>query len=60
MGRMTYAGLPQLERSQNQILASEPGEIPEWRHLKLKGKLWRYLWKAHFISPSRLKRGWNS
>ena len=60
MRKITYAVLPNLEKSQNPKLASEPGEIPEWRRLKLKGKLWRYLWKAHFISAYRLKRGWNS
>ena len=60
MGQMTYADLPHLELSQNQLSAAKPGEIPEWIRLKLKGKLWRYLWKARFISAYRLKKGWNS
>ena len=60
MGQIAYTDWPQLGRPQKQLSAAKPGEIPEWRRLKLKGKLWRYLWKAHSISPYRSKRGWNS
>jgi hypothetical protein len=60
MGKIADAVFPHGKRSQNQIPALTIGEIPQWRRLKLKGKLWRYLWKARFISAYRLKKGWNS
>jgi hypothetical protein len=55
--KIIYGDLPSRNKSLNSITALKPGEMTPWRRVKLRGKLWRYLWKAHFISPYLLKEG---
>jgi hypothetical protein len=55
----TILGFAAFRKISKPDVSIKPGEITQWRRLKLRGKLWRYLWKAPFISPYRLKRGWN-
>jgi hypothetical protein len=60
MGKIAFEYSPSSNKTLTATMALKPGETAEWRALRLKGRLWRYLWKAPYISPYRLKGGLNS